>query len=107
MGPEKRKILEDLGGISEELYDRLVGEFTGLARRSMESLKTAAGQADFEKVRSAAHFLRGSAANLRLSPAVSLCEALESAAREKKAETLPALCAELDIVVGRLETGQC
>ena len=80
----KAKILEELGGISETIYDDLVKEFTEEAQRSLAVFTSSISKGDHEAVARLAHTLKGSSGNLRLYDIQEAAKYLEGAARERR-----------------------
>jgi signal transduction histidine kinase/ligand-binding sensor domain-containing protein/CheY-like chemotaxis protein/HPt (histidine-containing phosphotransfer) domain-containing protein len=80
----------------------LVQLFIDSGDKALGEIRTALAARDLGAVRRAAHFLKGSSANLRAQPASRAAERLESAAREGDEAALEALEAELRRETARL-----
>ncbi len=78
---DKQKILEELGGLPEEIYDELCQGFLEDAKSKMILLKIAVDETDYEKMKSFAHSLKGAAANLRLLDIQEAAYQFEDAAK--------------------------
>ncbi len=64
---EKEKILKELGDIPQETYDELVRFFIGQLAQAIPQLKGLVACGDWQSLAKAAHSLKGSSGNLRLS----------------------------------------
>ncbi len=84
MDIEKSKILKELGGLSEAVYDELVEEFIRMAESRMAELEAAVKAMDFESLRFLAHFLQGSSGTLRLHAVTPQLQRLEEASRRRE-----------------------
>ena len=82
MDEKKRKILEDLGGIKEEVYDSLVNEFIADARNNMKELEKAINENDQVVSARIAHTIKGASGNLRLYSIQEASRSLEKNIKE-------------------------
>lgn len=78
----KMRVLEELGGIPEEIYDNLVVELYSLAKGQVEKIREYAESAQWEELARVAHSLKGSAANLRLDSLSETARSLEFFGRD-------------------------
>lgn len=78
---EKRKILEELGDIPEEIYDNLVGEFLFQFGQHLKNIDEASSTGDFGEVARIAHTIKGASSNLRLEEIARAADALEHSSR--------------------------
>ncbi len=81
---QKQKILDELGGIPEEIYDKLVVKLFEQIMDTLPKIKEALGLQDHEAVKRLAHSIKGSAGNLRISYIHLKAKELEFSAIEKK-----------------------
>ncbi len=63
---EKRKALAELPGVSEEVYDELLGGLCRQAKERLPKIQEALDNKDLESVKDLAHFISGCAGNLRV-----------------------------------------
>ena len=78
----KEQILEELGGLPEELYDELVASFIENAQNQFIELEKAISGNDSVSISKIAHSLKGSSANLRLGNIQELASFVEKSAKE-------------------------
>ena len=81
--PEKERILEELGGISESEYDAFVRELIAQTESQAIELKAALEGDKFDGIAKIAHSIKGSSGNLRIYKIQELAKSLELAAKEK------------------------
>lgn len=79
---EKKKILSDLGGIPEELYNELVHDFLAQAHEQIQVISEALQKNDFNAAAKVAHSLKGSSGNLRIHAVQNLAQYIELQAKE-------------------------
>ena len=84
MNEAKRKVLQELGGIPEEVYDELVRDLFAQMDDLIVKLESALGTADYKTIGDISHSIKGSSANLRIHPVYELARSIELAAKEKK-----------------------
>ncbi len=89
---EKEKIMKELGGISEDIYDDLVQAFISQTGGAIAELKSVLSNGDFDSVAKIAHSIRGSAANLRFTRMQKIVETIEIAAKGRKDNYIPRDC---------------
>ena len=80
----KRRILQELGGIPEEVYDELVKDLFAQMDEMIGKLEQAVGSDDYKTIGDISHSIKGSSANLRIHPVYELAKSIELAAKEKK-----------------------
>ncbi len=99
---------EQIGVLREEgLLERLTGLFKETADKAIQDIKTAFQNRDAKALSSAAHLLKGSAANFGAERLVAICQALELSANETGAameELLNALEEEHVLTIKELDT---
>ena len=83
MDDKKIKILAELGGMPEEVYDELVKDFTDQLSGYLIELQSAFAGADISRIGNLAHSIKGVAANLRIPSVEEPASMLETMAREK------------------------
>ncbi len=81
---KKQKILKELGGISENVYDELVNEIILQIKGQIPELKGLLNRNDFDSMAKIAHSIKGSSGNLRFTKMQEAAKALEFAVKEKK-----------------------
>ena len=79
---EKQKILQELGGIPEEVYDELVEEFKQQYKTQIVRLREALVAGDLTEARMNAHSISGTSGNLRLYGMHQAAKALEVSIKE-------------------------
>ncbi|MBF0252425.1 MAG: Hpt domain-containing protein [Candidatus Omnitrophica bacterium] len=79
---EKQRILEELGGFPEDIYDDLVGEFIKQAKEEIVTLKKHIKTNNAEDGARIAHSIKGSSANLRLNEMQEIAKKLEMGLKE-------------------------
>jgi len=79
---EKKKILEELGGIPEELYNELVHDFLAQAHAQVQEISEALHKNDFLTAAKVAHSLKGSSGNLRIHAVQNIAQRIELQAKE-------------------------
>jgi HPt (histidine-containing phosphotransfer) domain-containing protein len=81
---EKQSILQKLGGISEDFYDSLIHDFIAQVHEQIPKLKECLNNEHYDCVIESAHFVKGSAGNLRIHNIHIPAESIEQAARAEK-----------------------
>ncbi|MFA6216379.1 MAG: Hpt domain-containing protein [Candidatus Omnitrophota bacterium] len=81
---EKQKILEELGGITEDFYNELLVCFISQTQNYLVELRGILGSEDFARIAAIAHSIKGSSANLRLNTIQQIAREIEVSAKEKK-----------------------
>jgi|GEM_PF-3236475 len=76
---EKKRILDELGNIPEELYNELVDCFLADIPKKIEQLKTAIQNGNYKSIKAVSHGIKGVSANLRLDKLYELSRELELA----------------------------
>lgn len=79
---EKEKILQELGGLSEEIYDSLCGEHLEQTKTRCARIEQALEKEKFEEVGDLAHSIKGASGNLRLHALFESARALERSAKD-------------------------
>ncbi len=92
----KSQILEELGGISEEVYNSLVAEFYQQVADQVKNMNGLIKQADWSTLMVEAHSIKGAAANLRLNDAMEAARAMETAVKAGEYERLPSILQRLE-----------
>ena len=85
---EKNRVLEELGGISEEVYDELLKELAVQSKGEAIQLKEFLIAGDAENAERAAHSIRGAAGNLRIKEVQELACTISDALKEKAEPSL-------------------
>gem|GEM_PF-2230712 len=86
---EKERILLELGGIAEDVYDSLVRDFKTQSLEQIKQARAAASAGDCAGGAEIMHSIKGCAANLRLYAALSAAREAETAFRlESPADNL-------------------
>jgi len=102
LNPEQIEELREEG-----LLERLIGLFKETADKAIQDIKTAFQNGDAKALSSAAHLLKGSAANFGAERLVAICQALELSAGETGAameELLNALEEEYVLAIKELDS---
>jgi HPt (histidine-containing phosphotransfer) domain-containing protein len=81
---EKQKILEELGGITEDFYNELLVCFISQTQNYLVELRGVLGAEDFARIAAIAHSIKGSSANLRLNNIQQIAREIEVSAKENK-----------------------
>ncbi len=81
---EKQSILQELGGISEDLYDSLLHDLVAQVHEQIPKLKECLNNEHYDCVVESAHFVKGSAGNLRIHNMYIPAKSIEQAARAEK-----------------------
>lgn len=81
---QKKKILEELGGIDEACYDELVKEFIVLADKMILEAEKLLREDNLDGVSKTAHSIKGSSGNLRINTIYEIAKLFETVAYEKK-----------------------
>jgi HPt (histidine-containing phosphotransfer) domain-containing protein len=79
---QKMKVLEELGGIPEEIFDELFTLFIEKTTELLKDLRSAMGNNDKERVAQLVHTIKGSASNLRFTSFAECAFFVEKALRE-------------------------
>lgn len=101
LNPEQIEVLREEG-----LLERLTGLFKETAEKAIQDIKTAFQNDNAKALSSAAHLLKGSAANFGAERLVAICQTLELSAEEPKgavAELLNALDEEYALAIKELD----
>ena len=91
---EKEKEKQDIEELKkfidfdEELLTTLLDSFKNSFKKSVEELREGIDSKDFEKIKFAAHSIKGSAYNIRLNKIGELAEKMEKLAKESKIDNL-------------------
>lgn len=85
---DKAKILEELGGIPEEVYDSLVIDLIEQTRAQLEKMSVALDEQDWKGLVEMAHFIKGSAGNLRIIGIEAPAREIETSARNQENKEL-------------------
>jgi HPt (histidine-containing phosphotransfer) domain-containing protein len=80
---DRERALRELE-ISEAMLDELLGIFIEQTVPALEILGEAINVNDYEEIRKKAHFIKGSAGNLRMEIIQGIAEAIESGAKENQ-----------------------
>lgn len=78
---DKERALRDLE-IDEEMYKELLNIFVEQTQEALDKMETAINSNDTEGIRKAAHFIKGSAGNLRLEGIHVIAREIELGAKE-------------------------
>ena len=81
---DKARILEELGGIPEEVYDSLVQDLVEQTSGQIGPMREAVAVADWKKLVEMSHFIKGSSGNLRLTEIEAAARAIETSARAQE-----------------------
>ncbi|MDD5217639.1 MAG: Hpt domain-containing protein [Candidatus Omnitrophica bacterium] len=81
---EKAKILRELGGMDEAVYDGLVKDMLGELPGQIAEIKEFFNQNNFESVKRVAHCIHGTAANFRVYSIQRVAASLEDAVKTSK-----------------------
>jgi len=84
---EKAKVLVELGGIDEGIYDSLVAEHLNQTKDRCLEIRKFLDENDIEQVADLAHSVKGSSGNLRLQRLYEAAQELEAAAKSGDAST--------------------
>lgn len=79
---EKDKILQELGGIPEEIYNDLVKELLVQIKLQIPEMREQLKQGDMEGLGKVIHSIKGSSGNLRLRKVEEIAKRINVAARE-------------------------
>lgn len=89
-------VLRMLQDVLEEGFAGLLMVFMRDSRAKLDSIRTGLAEADTDAVRSSAHTLKGSSANLGANPLAELCLTAEQQAREGNLDGLDELFARIE-----------
>ena len=81
---EKQKVLEEIGGVPEDMYDGLVRDLISQTREKIAEMKKALNEDDYDSIARTAHFVKGSAVNLRLYTIYDMAKGIEQTLAQKK-----------------------
>lgn len=81
--------------MEEDEVAELLDLFITTTLRDMDKIREAVKDNDFEKAASAAHSIKGAAANMRLDTISSLAKQAETDAREGRLDTMEQILAEV------------
>ncbi len=93
---DKSKILEELGGIAEDLYDSLVEEYLSSVKKKIEEIYLLIENGNYAEAAKEVHSIKGASANLRLYNLYDFCLKAE--------EELKASLPDIDKVKGFLNS---
>lgn len=82
----KAKVLDELGGIPESVYDELVGDFVVQAREQAMQIRSLLAKGDRAQASAVLHSLKGCSANLRIAEVHALSHELEQLVKRGGAE---------------------
>jgi len=100
----KQRILDDLGGIPEAVYDELLNDLIKQVRDNLAELNKSLPGEDFDSISKIAHTIKGSSANLRMTKISEAAKALEISAKEEKdKQTLAKDLEALEVTLKDLE----
>ncbi len=97
-GLDAAAALNRLGG-DESVYRELLGMLRRESLKSLAAIREGVREDDLEKVRQAAHFIKGSAANLGAGPLSDAARAMEQAARNGDKNAAQTLFADFEKAV--------
>ena len=92
---EKEAILQQLGGIPEDVYNEIGRDFVKIARSQEAQLEEAVAAGDWTAVARVSHSLKGSSGNLRIVKIQELMLEVEHALQAKEPEKVPVLIRRL------------
>ncbi len=105
MPSDKERALRELG-IPENIYDSLLKVFIDETKPALKSLADSIASAKYEDAARHAHFIKGSAGNLRLESIYSLAKEIELGAKEHKdIASLSESCARLQEAFAEFQGG--
>ncbi|MEI8345118.1 MAG: Hpt domain-containing protein [Candidatus Omnitrophota bacterium] len=79
---EQKKIaLQELGGLSEEIYDGIVRDFVAQTRSQITQLESLLAAGDLNAAARICHAIKGSSGNLRIKAVYEIIRNMEEAAR--------------------------
>lgn len=81
---QKQKILQELGGIPEEVYDELIEEFKQQYKTQIVRLREALAAGDLTEAKMSAHAISGTSGNLRLYQMHQAAKTLEVAIKDSQ-----------------------
>ncbi len=82
-GQTKGEILQQLGGIPEDFYDELVGDYIRLTSESLEQIKKFASDNDYDNLEKIAHSIKGASGNLRLNEIYEVAVEVDQMAKDE------------------------
>lgn len=82
----KAKVLDELGGIPESVYDELVGDFVVQAKEQMMQIRSLLAKGERPQASAVIHSLKGCSANLRIAEVHALSHELEQAVKQGAAD---------------------
>lgn len=80
---DKQKALSELG-ITEDFYNELIQDFIAQAVPAVKNLDGALERENFDELAGIAHFIKGSAGNLRIEEIYLIAKDLEFCCKERK-----------------------
>lgn len=109
---DKQRAMQELG-IPEDMYNELLQVFTEQTEGALENLREGLSNQNHEEIAKAAHFIKGSAGNLRIDEIHLISKDIEAAGKanmdikiiEESVEQLIKLFAELCTLVGKKQDG--
>jgi len=84
---KEEQILKDLGGLPPKIYHELILAAVDQAEKKLPELNEKIKKKDAESIRCIAHYIKGSAANLRLIPLKKIIESIEETSKKEEAYT--------------------
>ncbi|MEW6536649.1 MAG: Hpt domain-containing protein [Candidatus Auribacterota bacterium] len=103
---EKERILSELMGMSEDVYDQLVNMLCSQMHSQLEQMLDAVKTTNYDSVRRIAHSIGGCAGNLRLTAIYQRAREIEDTAGiSSGADYVMNSIQELEILLGDLESG--
>ncbi len=101
---EKQKILEEIGGLPEDVYDELVRVLIAQTHEQIANIGKALNEDDYDTIAKAAHLLKGSSGNLRIYAIHDIAKAIEETSTQEKArDDLPGDLKKLEGALAQLE----
>jgi HPt (histidine-containing phosphotransfer) domain-containing protein len=79
---DKKKIAAELM-IDEDVLNELLHDFLSQAEDAIAKLSGACGAGNFDEIKDLAHFIKGAAGNLRITPMHEAAKEIEAYAKEK------------------------
>lgn len=109
---DKQRTMQELG-IPEDMYNELLQVFIEQTEGALKNLYEGLRKQNYEEIAKAAHFIKGSAGNLRLDEIYQLSKGIEAAAKdntdikiiEVNIRQLKIRFEELCSIVGKKEDG--
>jgi CheY-like chemotaxis protein/HPt (histidine-containing phosphotransfer) domain-containing protein len=99
---QMEKALEQMGG-DQELFTEVLGLFLGTVPSLVAEIRSGLSTRDAERIKAAAHTLKGSASNVCAEPARRTAEILEGLGRDKQFDQMEQVLDELSRHLDRLD----